>query len=605
MKSCNDSIRTRMCVFAVLMALPALGVAARLAYLQIVRSDELKAKAASKYTGSKKTIGKRGEIYDVNGHLLVGNMPCVTVQIDPTHLKTAQKRHALAVALGTYLKKNPAEIEAKLAPSRPKLDANKQVVRNAKGEVVTVPVRYAMLAKRIPLAEAKKLREKMNSLGFRELQYQDDTMRHYPKNGMLANILGRTQGDSASSAVAEFGLEKFFNEQITPSRGKTVYDRSRRGEPLSYGRHEVQSTAKDGANIYLTIDEVLQSIMEEELDAAYKERTPEAIYAVMVEPRTGNVLAIGQRPSFDPGDPGSIQQSDCRNRIVEDRIEPGSIAKPISISGALDRGIVTPDTTVFCENGNWLYLGKRLTDTHKNGTLTVADVIRVSSNIGTAKVALMMGEKNLYDTFISFGFGDRTGLPLRPESRCILRDYRKWDKLTITRAPMGYSVNVTPVQMARAYCALANNGRLPKLRLVDRIEDPVTGKCYQLPPEPARQIFRRPETGKEMVAMLKSVVGPGGTATVAAIPGYAVAGKTGTSRKSLGKLGYSNKYFASFVGFVPADNPAFVLLVTMDAPHGGHYGGTVSGPVFRKIAQRALNYLQIPPDPLLMETKKK
>jgi len=601
MKSCNDSIRFRMSVLAALLVIPAVAMIARLGYLQIGRGEELRAKAASKYTGSRRTVGKRGEIYDMHGHLLVGNMPCVTLVIDPTHIKTDHKRQELARALSRQLGKDAAELAAKLAPTRPKLDASGRPILKPDGTPETVPVRYAILAKHIPLDQAAKLRETMNQAKFRELQYQYDTMRHYPKSGLLANILGLTQGDSASDAVAVFGLEKFYNAAIAPSGGKTVYERDRRGVPLPYG-HRKTVDAHDGANIYLTIDEVLQSIVEEELDSAYQEWHPQAVYAVMVDPRTGNVLAIGQRPSFDPNAKGGIQSSDCRNRIIENRMEPGSIAKPVAVAGALDNGVVTPNTVVSCENGNWTYLGKRLTDTHKNGNLSVSDVIRVSSNVGTAKVALLMGEKMLYETFRKFGFGELTGLPLRPESRCVIPDYRKWDKLRITRVPIGYSINVTPVQMARAYCALANHGKLPKLRLVDRIEDPETGKVYRLPMEPPVQIFRRPQTAPEVVKMLKGVVGPGGTARQAAIPGYYVAGKTGTSRKSMGRAGYTSKYFASFVGFVPADNPAFVLLVTTDEPKGGRYGGTVSGPIFRKIAERALNYLKIPQDPSLLNS---
>ncbi len=603
MKSCNDNIRFRMWALAVLLILPAGAMIVRLTQLQIGRGEELRAKAASKYTGSRRTIGKRGEIYDISGHLLVGNMPCVTIIIDPSHISSPVKRRNLALALSRMIDRDAAELETKLSPERPKLSPSGKPLLDADGKPVMVPVRYAILAKHIPLEKAAKIRETMNKLGYRELQYSYDTMRHYPKSGLLANILGLTQGDSASNAVAVFGLEKFYNAQIAPSGGRMIFERDRRGIPLTYGNKKTVNAAHDGANIYLTIDEVLQSIVEDELDAAYTKWQPKAIYAVMVEPRTGNVLAIGQRPSLDPNAKGGIRSSDCRNRIIEDRMEPGSIAKPIAVCGALDRGIVTPNTTVFCEHGNWIYMGKKLTDTHNNGTLTVTDVIRVSSNVGTAKVALMMGDKTLYDTFTDFGFGQRTGLPLRPESRCILRDYRRWDKLTITRACIGYSVNVTPVQMARAYCAIANHGKLPKLRLVDRIEDPETGKIYQLPVEPPKQIFKRSQTSVEMVQMLKSVVGPGGTAREASIPGYHVAGKTGTSRKSLGKLGYTAKYFASFVGFVPADNPAFVLLVTTDEPKGGRYGGKVSGPTFQQISLRALNYLRIPPDPSLLPKK--
>ena len=333
MKSSNHTIRIRMCVIAAVLIPLAIGVICRLVHLQIFRGEELRAKAASKYTGSRKTVGKRGEIYDMSGNLLVGNMPCVTLVIDPTHVKTPEKRKKMAAELARQLGKNAAELEAKLAPARPKLDTAGKVVYNKNGTPAMVPVRFAILAKHVPLEQAKRLREYMNKAGYKEIHYQPDTMRHYPKNGLLANILGLTQGDSASNAVAVFGVEKFYNDKIAPSGGKEVFERDRRGVPLSYGNRK-NISAKNGANIYLTINEVLQSIMEEELDEAYKKWNPKTIYAVMVDPRTGNVLAIGQRPSFDPNMKDDIQASDCRNRIVEDRIEPGSIAKALSMIGS-------------------------------------------------------------------------------------------------------------------------------------------------------------------------------------------------------------------------------------------------------------------------------
>ena len=268
--------------------------------------------------------------------------------------------------------------------------------------------------------------------------------------------------------------------------------------------------------------------------------------------------------------------------------------------------MVRPETIIDCETGYWIFRGKPLTDSHRIGKVSVTEVIKQSSNIGTAKIGIMMGEKNVYNNLRKFGFGQRTGIPLTPESVGDLKPVNRWDGLTVSRIPMGYALNVTPVQMVRAYGALADNGNLRKIRLIDRIEDPETKEVKVMPYEPPVQMFKNLQAHREIVDMMVQVTGPGGTARQAAVKGYEVAGKTGTSRKYVPGVGYSKgKYFASFVGFVPAHDPAFVLLVTVDSPKGrSYYGGTVSGPVFRAIAERTLKYLNIAPT-VIEEGKKR
>ncbi|MBO5763318.1 MAG: penicillin-binding protein 2, partial [Lentisphaeria bacterium] len=547
-------------------------------------------------TATRVTTGKRGEIFDVSGNLLVGNAPCINVVADPSLVKNDAQRREISVMMASILKRPREEFYQRLEPTRIMRDAKGNPLRKEDGTVKTRVMREVMLARAVTPEEGAILRKISKERRFNSLFFREDYQRFYPTKGMLANLLGIANRNNENLFTGVTGIEEFCNAQLAGTTGKERYERDRKGRPLTHGLRKQTAYAKNGSNIYLTISEPIQAILEEELDDAYEKWSPKAIYAIVVNPKNGDVLAMGQRPSFDPNDRSNIHPEDWRLRIAEDGMEPGSIIKPFTVAGALDAGKVTPNSRFDCEMGTWYYLGKPLRDTHDYGMMTVADIIKTSSNIGTAKIALECGPDLLYRTLRSFGFGSKSGLPVRIEATGILPKVKNWDGLSITRFSIGYGILVSPVQMVRGYCALANNGWLPKLRLIDREEDPVTGTVTVMPREEPVQLFHRPETAKEIVTMMKAVTGEGGTARRAAIKGYSVAGKTGTSRKYVPGKGYTLKYFASFVGFVPADNPELVILVTTDEPKGGSYGGTVSGPTFRKIAERILKHLQIPPD---------
>lgn len=590
MISGNDAIKLRMRLIAfLLLPLPFL-LGMRLYFVQVVDHDEMFEKAKRKYTSVRVTEGKRGEIYDVAGNLLVGNAPCVDIFADPSIIRSDRERVKLAFLVAKEFGLDYRQTYRRLAPFRPERDQNGELLRHPDGTVRERPVMYSVLVRNVPIDQAAEIRRKAAQNSLRGLGFDETYMRTYPKGRLLANVLGFT-----SAGGSHAGLERFYDQAMASSAGRERYERDRTGRPLFYGLHE-ETSSRDGANIFLTIEEPLQAILEEELDAANEKWAPKAIYAAVADPKTGNILAIAQRPTFDPNDRRRITPEAWRNRIVEDGLEPGSVMKPISIGGALDAGVVTPDTEYDCENGTWFYLGKPLRDSGPHGVMTVTDIMKTSSNIGTAKIALQLGDRQVYQAIRRFGFGQPTGLPLAPETLGIMPPVHKWDGLSVTRFPIGYAILVSPVQMLRAYCALANDGKLPKLRLVDRIEDPETGATTVLPVEPPVQVFRRPETCATLVDMMVKVTGEGGTARRAAVPGYEVAGKTGTSRKYVRGQGYTNKYFTSFIGFVPARRAEFVILVIMDEPQGAYYGGTVCAPVFRSIAERALKQHHIRPD---------
>jgi cell division protein FtsI/penicillin-binding protein 2 len=592
-----DTMLIRLRLFFLLVFIGMGVLAYRMHELQIVRHDELYEKARLKYTENRTETGLRGKIFDYSGNLLVGNLPCKDIFADPQTLKTEEEARGIA----EYFAKTLGVPEAKLFD---RLVQRTRVVVREDGTQRTVPILYAPIAQYIDLEQAKRIEDDMRALGIngpgagirnKKVFFRESFKRFYPKNELLANILGFTNLDR-EKAIPVVGIEKSYHQNMSPSQAKIRYERARDGFPLTYGTREEEEEARNGYNLYLTVQEPIQAILEEELDKLMEKWTPKAAYAVMAEPFTGNILAIAQRPTFNPNDRESMNPEAWRNRIAEDILEPGSTMKSIAIAGALDYGVVTPTTRFDCEKGHWFYAGKRLTDSHPMEMLTVSEIVQKSSNIGTAKIALEMGEDNLYQTLRRFGFGSKTGIPLKTETLGIFRPLSRWNSLSITRLPIGYEIGVSPLQLVRAYCALANGGYLVNLNLVDRIEEPKSGITTKMQRGKTSRTFLREGTHHQIVGMMKRVTEEGGTALKAAIEGYEVAGKTGTSKKIVNGTYHSNAYFSSFIGFVPADRPAFVLLVTVDEPKGAYYGGTVSAPAFREVSKRTLRYLNVKPD---------
>ncbi|MCP3967720.1 MAG: penicillin-binding protein 2 [Lentisphaerae bacterium] len=595
MLTSNDSIRVRIRLVAIFFVFAFCALFYRLYIVQIGRHAELYRKAKNQYTAKKTEAGKRGEIFDCNGNLLVGNVPCDDISIDPWIVGDATTCRKIAAMFSKYLKIDFDVVYGKLMRKTRK-------VKTKEGKRIVRRNRYAVIAREVPLKISSKLKRIIKVNEFLGIFFREKYSRYYPKKNLLSNVLGFTNEDHGE-IIAVLGVEKFFNKQMSSSKSVMRFERARDGRPLIYGAKE-SIKARNGLNVYLTISEPLQSILEEELDKMVAEWKPTAAYAIMADPKTGNILAMAQRPSFNPNDRRSMDPKAWRNRICADYFEPGSTMKPVAVAGALDYGIVTPGMKFNCEKGRWKYGGKILKDAHPMDVLTVSQILQKSSNIGIAKIALMMGEKRLYRVFRKFGFGSYTGIPLKPETRGALRPINRWDTLSITRFPIGQGVGTSPLQMVRAYCALADHGRLRKLRLVDKIEDTQTGLVIRNPIKKPLQVFHDPTTWGKVIDMMCMVTEAGGTARRVAIEGYEIAGKTGTSQKFINGAYSHSKYIASFIGFMPAHDPQIVLLVAADEPHGSIYGGRVAGPTFRNIALRALRYLNIKPDPELMKKRK-
>ena len=352
----------------------------------------------------------------------------------------------------------------------------------------------------------------------------------------------------------------------------------------------------DGLNVVLTIDSVVQHMVESALAEAMDKHSPVSISGIVVRPRTGEVLALATLPNFDPNTPGTASVDARRNRVIADLAEPGSTFKIVVVSGALNDGVVQLSDTFDCEHGHFYFAGRPLRDHEAYGVLSVERIITKSSNIGAAKIGIKIGASRLYDYIRNYGFGTPTGLWLPGEIGGIVHPVKKWSKVSIAQIPMGQGIAVTSLQMVMAMCAIANKGVLMRPMIVDRLEDRDHQVKAKYSPQRVRQAISE-AAAEQMVTALKTVVSPEGTAAKAALEHYTVAGKTGTAQKSGGPAGYlPGKYFASFVGFFPADRPEVCISVMMDEPKQGYYGGQIAAPVFKQIAEKVANYLNIRPE---------
>ena len=597
-------------MLTLLLVLAFAGLAYRLVDLQVLRHEELGAKAQQNTQHEFFLQPRRGDILDVKGNLLATSAYVKTVCADPILIGTHQPE--VARTLAPLLQMSESDLCQRLLPrSR----------QNAEGKTVTN--QYVRLKRRVPVETWDKIRTAMSDLSFgpdeekasrsehlfyRNLRQsavfaEDEQMRVYPNRTLAAHVLGYATTDDRETpdgrAVMVIsgrdGIELSLNSQLSGVSGWRLTETDRRGrEVLPWREQDVEP--RDGLNVVLTIDSVIQHDVESVLADAMEAHAPISITAIVIRPRTGEILALATLPNFDPNDPGAAPAAARRDRAITDIMEPGSTFKIVTVSGALNDQVVRLEDTLDCERGHFAFAGRVLHDHEPFGVLTVKDVIARSSNIGAAKIGIRLGSQRLYNYIRDFGFGARAGLPLPGEVPGIVHPVKSWSKVSIAQSPMGQGIAVTRLQMAMAMCAIANNGRLMRPMLVDHLEDQDGNVVARYSPEPVRQAITE-STAQSMVAALKTVVSPDGTAPKAALEHYAVAGKTGTAQKVEGGVYVHGKYVASFIGFFPADNPELCISIVMDEPKNGYYGGQVAAPVFRQVAERAASYLNIRPDP--------
>jgi cell division protein FtsI/penicillin-binding protein 2 len=543
----------------------------RLIDLQVVEHEKYTALAAEKHNHKQIIYARRGIIRDAHDEALAENVPVKTVVADASHIRD---RMAVATAIANQLEMDPRDIADKL----------NQIGKGSK---------HIVLKAEIPEQTAEKIRESLRVANLRGIYFDQDFVRVYPNGQMLSQVIGFI--DHEHKGI--MGIERTMQDFLQGVDGFRYIETDRTGKELVPYRGQ-ENPAKDGCNVKLTIDLGLQNILETELDAACAEFKPKDATAIIMRPQTGEILAMASRPTFDPNKPGDAVPDQQKNRSVVDMIEPGSTFKIVTTSAVLEEKLVTPDTTVYCENGHFQYAGRVLRDAHPMGVLTVHQVLMKSSNIGVAKLALQLGETKLYEYIRRYGFGQRTGIALSGEITGLVNPPHRWSKLDITRIPMGQSVAVTPLQIISAMSSIANGGKLMKPMIVSEVTDDTGRKVAAFAPEMVRQVIST-ETARKITSALKDVVSKQGTAQKAAVPGFRVAGKTGTAQKVDPRGGYmSGRYVTSFVGFMPADDPRFTLLVLLDDPtakEGEVYGGTVAGPIFSRMAEKAARYMDLKP----------
>ena len=534
-------------------------VLARLGYLQLFCYSEYFAKAQHQQQRTYEISPMRGDIYDRKGRQLAISVPMDSVFADPAEVKEPEM---VARLLSRVLGVPPEDLEMKIR------DASK-------------PVR---LAKKL----SPELVERIDEMNLKGVFFQKENRRIYPQHEFLSHVLGWVDVDEKGMG----GLEQELDKQIRGRPGRVMVMAD--GKRQFYDRNE--ASADPGASVVLTIDETIQYIAEKELAIAMAETHSKSGTVVVQDPSNGALLAVANWPTFDPNDPGKFPAEKRQDLAVAAAYEPGSTFKTITMTSAIENHVTNPDVMVDCQMGSILVAGRLIHDWHPFGVLSVRDVLAHSSDVGTIKIALNLGAPRFYDTMRKFGIGQLTGIELPGENRGKIRTVDNWTASSIGSVAIGQEVSVTPVQIISAISAIANGGTLYRSHVVQEIRGS-GGADLPLPKRPEPTEVTDAKTAATIREMMQNVILEG-TGKPAQLNGYTAGGKSGTAQKIDTNTGrYSpNQYIASFVGFAPVNEPAVTILVVLDSPEGAHHGGEVGGPVFKRVAEQVLAYLDVPHD---------
>ncbi|SRR5579875_1944220 len=550
--------RFRWLVVWVLAVVWMTAIVLRLSYLQLFRYSEYLAKAERQQERIFEISPMRGTIYDAKGRELAVSLPMDSVFADPAEITD--------VDLVADLLSRALDVSADDLANR---------IREAR-----TPVR---LARKLSPATVQRI----SDMNLRGVFFQKENRRVYPQRELAAAVIGYVNVDEKGIGGIEQSLDKEIRGR--PGRMMVMADGHRRW----YDRTE--SAADPGDSVKLTIDQTIQYIAEKELAAAIEKTHAKHGIVVVQNPNNGDLLAVANWPTFDPNDAGAYPAENRMDRAVTAVYEPGSIFKPLTMTGAIEHGVVNPNELIDCQMGKILVAGHLIHDWHPFGVLTVRQVLAHSSEVGTIKVALRLGAPRLYDALRSFGIGQFTGIELPGESRGLLAPLRDWSAESTASIATGQEVGVTAVQIISAISAIANGGILYPPRIVDGIRGP--RGPVQLHRENAPRRVTDERTAAEVRGMMEDVMLEG-TGKSIQLDGYTSGGKTGTAQKIDPATGrYSRTdYIASFVGFAPVNDPAVTVLVSIDSPVGEHFGDEVAGPVYKRIMQQVLAYLDVPHD---------
>lgn len=556
-------MRKRAIILSTAIIFGFVAVVFRLVDIMLFNHEWFSAKARFQQVRKEIIPVKRGIIFDRRGRELAINLDTESIYCDPAEITSPDK---VASALSERINQKPEIILAKLNTDR----------------------RFNWIERKVGIEYAQSIKDlKLRGIGF-----APEAKRYYPKGSLASHVIGFVNVDNNGLE----GVEQKYDRYLAPRSEKAYVFRDAKGNVLSDGQSFSLNREIKGNNLVLTIDEGLQYILEKSLDAAFLHWKAASATAIMMDPYTGEILAMANRPTFDINDFSNAAPNQRRNRAITDCYEPGSTFKIIAGVAALEEGIVNTDTKFDCSAGYIEVGGKRIKDAHRHGVLSFKEVIQKSSNVGTIKIGFSLGRERLYEYIKRFGFGEKTGIDLAGEVSGWVYSPSKWSGTSIGAISIGQEVAVTPLQVLRAYAAIANGGFLVRPYVVSEVKSPEGNTVYKINPEAKRILSEK--TVNVFREILKTVTEEGGTALEAAVDGNQVAGKTGTAQLIDPKTKrYSKeKYVSSFVGFVPADKPKIAMIVVIHEPKGQIYGGVVAGPVFRKIASESLSYLSVPRD---------
>jgi cell division protein FtsI (penicillin-binding protein 3) len=535
-------------------------IAFRLVVLQVVRYGEFTQRAARQQQRTVEVSSRRGVIYDRNGHELAMTINVDSVFAVPSEIPDQANA---ATLIANVLRIEPKEVLAKIQGSR----------------------NFSWIARKLDAEDSNRIR----ALGLKGIYFQKESKRFYPKRDLAAQVLGYVGLDDEGLG----GIERSFDEQMRGKPGKMLVSVDARQRSL--GRVEKQP--ESGQSIVLTIDEKIQYIAERELERSMAETHAEAGTVVVQNPKTGEILALASRPTFNPNAFRTSTPQALKNRAVSDIYEPGSTFKIVTLSAALEEKLTRPDEVIDCQMGSIMVFGRKVHDHKPFGNLTVSEVLQKSSDVGAIKLGLRLGDQRMDQYIRAFGFGTQTGLELPGETRGMAKPASRWTKSSIGSISMGQEVGVSSVQLVSMVSTIANDGIYTPARIVaGSIAPRATLQTVVFKPAQQRRVVSS-LTAVEMKKILEEVV-LFGTGKKAILDGYTSGGKTGTAQKIDPATGrYSaTKYIASFAGFAPVAQPAITISVMLDSPQGGHHGGDVGAPLFGRVAQQVLAYMNVPHD---------
>ena len=563
-KSRPDVSLSRALLVAAFIGFWMLAVSARLVYLQVSQHSSLTNRARQQQQNALDTTPQRGEVLDRNGRQLARSVQTISLFLDPADLDAGQLE-CTAQQLSNALGFSYAEVSQQLSNAQ------------------TTERRFLWIARRLDVDRGNQIL----ALELPGIHPVIEPKRFYPNGSLASHVLGYVGIDGQGLG----GVEHSYNSKIKGEPGELFLEKDATGR--AYESFEIP--AKPGQTVVLTIDQTIQYHAEQALQAAVSRSHAKSGTAIVLDPRTGEILALANAPTFDPNKVSDSTADARSNWALQNIYEPGSTFKIVAFSAAIDRKLAKPEDHIDCQMGAITVAGRVVHDHHPFGSLTLVEALAKSSNVGAIKLGIRVGDESMYDYITRYGFGSRTGIELMGETPGILRKVDRWQPSSIGSIAIGQEIGVTPLQMVSAYGAVANDGVRIAPHIVREVRNANGSILFSAQPEQRRVI--NAETAIALRGMLEGVT-LHGTAKKAQLDGYSAAGKTGTAQKIDPRTkGYSaTKFVGSFVGFAPVNNPQVAIIVVIDEPAGAYHGGDVAAPVFREIAEQILPALNVEPD---------